>query len=380
MAAFDRVEQTEIAGLEVALARSRFDARRGETQLAKDRLQSLVDNNPASELGPVGEYIALIEAGEALPKLSVKREAAIALTVPAFEFFVRNQSTDGAETFLRFARWIDPEFDQTALWLAGLLEETHELTVEPDVEAEVLALYRSISDESAYVVSARLSESNIFFDQDRDDVAIGILERLAEEHPSYYTREALGRARFFRENWEEALPFYDALVESLSEEELAANPQPLRLRAIIYERLDRWSEAEADFKRVLSFAPDDADTLNYLGYTWVDRGENLEEAFDMIERALELEPQSGAITDSLGWAYYKLGKYEQAKTYLEDAVVLTPYSATIIDHLGDVYWRLGRKREATFQWKRALEFDPTEEERETIEAKLAAGPNAVPAQ
>lgn len=378
--AFDRVEETGIAGLEVALARSRFDAKRGETEEARARLQSLVDNNPASALGPVGDYIERLDAGRNLPTPSIKTDAAIALTVPAFEFFVRNQSNDGAETFLRFARWIDPDLDQTALWLASLLEETHDLSAEPEVEAEVLSLYRSISDQSPYVVSARLSESNIFFDQDRDEIAIGVLEKLAKDHPSYYTREALGRARFFRENWEEALPFYDTLVESLTEEDLAANPEPLRLRAIIYERLDRWPEAEADFQRVLSYAPEDADTLNYLGYTWVDRGENLEEAFDMIEKALRLEPDSGAITDSLGWAHYKLGQYEEAKKYLEDAVVLTPYSATIVDHLGDVYWRLGRKREATFQWKRALEFDPTDKERETIEAKLAAGPNAIPAE
>ena len=380
IAAFDFVEETGIANAEYNLARARFDARRGEVEAARERLQALVDENPATALGPVGAYLERLDAGRSLPKLSVRAEAARALTVPVFEFFYRNQSADGAETYLRFARWIDPDFDQAALWLAGLLEETHDLTAEDAVRAEVLALYRSIGDDSPYVVNARLAESNIFFDQDQDDIAIRLLETLADEHPSYYTREALGRARFFRENWEEALPFYDQLVESLSEDELKANPDPLRLRGIIFERLDRWPEAQADFKRVLSYTPDDADTLNYLGYTWVDRGENLGEAFDMIEKALELEPQSGAITDSLGWAHYKLGRYGEAKKYLEDAVVLTPYSATIIDHLGDAYWRLGRKREATYQWKRALEYDPTDKERAAIEAKLSAGPNAVPAQ
>ena len=378
--AFDAVEEAGIGSLEYSLARARFDVRRGKPELARERLQALVNDNAVSELGPVGDYLARLDAGKTLPKLSVKAEAARALTVPAFEFFVRNQSVQGAETYLRFARWIDPDFDQAAIWLASLLEETHSLSEDAEARAEVLALYRSIDDNSPYVVSARLGESNVYFDQDDDDTAIGILEAVAKSHPSYYTQEALGRARFFRENWEEALPFYNALVESLSVEELKANPDPLRLRGIIFERLGRWQEAEADFKRVLEYTPDDADTLNYLGYTWVDRGENLEEAFDLIEKAVELQPQSGAITDSLGWAHYKLGRYSEAKKYLEDAVVLTPYSATIIDHLGDAYWRLGRKREATYQWKRALEYDPTDEERATIEAKLAAGVNAVPAQ
>ena len=378
-AAFDAVEETGIANLELDLSVARFEAANGNAQAAIDRLQALVDENPGARLGPIGDYLDRLESGRALPKLSPRAQASRAMTVPAFEFFVRNQSNEGAETYLRLARWADPDNEQAALWLASLLEETHDLESEPSVRDEVLSLYRSIGDDSPYVVSARLSESNIFFQQEQDEVAIGILEQLAADHPSYFTREALGRARFFRENWAEALPFYDELVNGLSDNELGANPEPLRLRAIIYERLDRWQEAEADFRRVLDIEPDNAETLNYLGYTWVDRGENLEEAFDLIEKAVELEPQSGAITDSLGWAHYKLGRYGQAKDYLEDAVVLTPYSATIIDHLGDAYWRLGRLREARYQWERALEYDPTDEERAAIEAKLAAGADAVPA-
>ena len=74
----------------------------------------------------------------------------------------------------------------------------------------------------------------------------------------------------------------------------------------------------------------------------------------------------------------RLGEYEEAKVNLEKAVALSPSSATIIDHLGDVYWKLGRKREAGFQWKRALEFDPTDEERATIDIKLVGGLEAVP--
>lgn len=378
IAAFDRVEQSGIARLEYNLSRARFDAARGETALARTRLEAMISDNQAAEIGPIGDYLDRVIAGDDLPKLSIRDEAARALTEPAFAFFVRNKSTEGAEVFLRFARWVEPDFDRSALWLADLIEETHP---EPDeaTRAELFALYRGVEPDDPYYVNAQLGEANLYFDQDKDDVATEMLERLAESHPSYYTREALGRVRFFRENWEGALPFYDTLVESLSEEELAVNPTPLRLRGIIFERLGRWDEAEADFQRVLSYKPDDADTLNYLGYTWVDRGENLEEAFELIEKAVELEPNSGAITDSLGWAHYKLGRYEEAKTYLERAVVLTPYSATIIDHLGDVYWRLGRKREAAYQWKRALEYDPTDEERETIKLKIDSGINATPA-
>ena len=112
----------------------------------------------------------------------------------------------------------------------------------------------------------------------------------------------------------------------------------------------------------------------------MDRGENLTEAFDMIRRAIQIEPNSGAIVDSLGWAHYKLGQYSEAKAKLEDAVALSPSSATIVDHLGDVYWKLGRYREAGYQWERALEFDPTEEERGQIQQKLKGGLEAVSAR
>lgn len=377
-AIFDTVEASGITPLEYSLARARFEASNNMQEAAIKRLEAMVEENAAAEIGPAGTYLKRLKAGERLPKLSERAEAARALTDPSFAFFVRNQSVDGAETFLRFARWIDPDFDRAAIWLSGLLEETHP-DMDPVTRGEIIALYDSVGDGSPYYVNARMGLANQLFDEEQDDRAIAILEELSTTHPSYFTREALGRARFFRENWAEALPFYTELVESLSEEELTANPEPLRLRGIIFERLERWTEAEADFLRVLDYKPNDADTLNYLGYTWVDRGENLTRAFDLIEKAVALEPNSGAIVDSLGWAHYKLGRYEEAKKYLEKAVVLTPYSATIIDHLGDAYWRVGRKREATYQWRRALEFDPTDDEIAAIQTKLDAGPDAVPA-
>ena len=218
-----------------------------------------------------------------------------------------------------------------------------------------------------------LSLATLYLRRDDDDEALSILEKSYARNPINATRETLGRVRIFRENYEEALPVYDSLLASLSDEDLKADVEPLYYRAICYERLDQWDKSVVDFRRVLEIDPDNADALNYLGYTWVDRGENLKEAFDMIRKAVELEPDSGAITDSLGWAHYKLGEYDDAKTHLEKAVVLTPSSATIVDHLGDVYWKLGRYREAGYQWERALDFDPTEEEESNIRIKLDGG-------
>lgn len=370
----DAVDELGVASIESLLTRTHILEDAGRTDEAIKGLEDVLADNEGLSIGPVSSYLDRLKAGQALPKYSARAQAARALTDPAFEFFARNRSIDGAELYLQMARWLEPEQTKSALWLGSILEDHGE-------EGQQVAynLYTSIKSGDPHYIRAQLSVANIYVNQDQDDKAIKVLEDLNAREQSFLTRERLGFMRFLRENYEEALPFYKELVESMSDEEILANVAPLRYRAIIYERLNRWPEAEADFKRVLKLVPDDVDTLNYLGYTWVDRGENLEEAFDMIRKAVEQDPQSGAIVDSLGWAHYKLGEYQKAKENLEKAVALSPSSATIIDHLGDVYWKLGRKREAGFQWKRALEFDPTDKERATIEIKLKGGLDAVPA-
>jgi len=370
----DAVDETGVASVESLLTRIRVLAAAGKTDEAITLLEETLSENEGLSIGPVGLYLDLLKAGETLPEFDARMEAGRALTDPAFGFFARNRSTDGAELYLRFSHWIEPDYKKTTLWLGSLLEDRGD-----DGQQEAYSLYNNVADDNPYYIRTQLNIAQIYFNREQDDKAVETLENLNTREQSVLTRESLGRARFFRENYEEALPFYKALVDSLTDEELTANIEPLRFRGIIYERLKRWPEAESDFKRVLELVPDDVDTLNYLGYTWVDRGENLTEAFEMIREAVKQQPQSGAIVDSLGWAHYKLEEYDEARENLEKAVSLSPSSATIIDHLGDVYWKLGRKREAGFQWKRALEFDPTDEERATIELKLDKGLDAVPA-
>jgi tetratricopeptide (TPR) repeat protein len=150
-------------------------------------------------------------------------------------------------------------------------------------------------------------------------------------------------------------------------------------RASSLIELDRFNEAETDLKRAVEIAPEEPIALNYLGYSWIERGLNLDDAFKMIEKAVALRPQSGAIIDSLGWAHYQRGDYQEALPHLEKAAALEPGDPTVTDHLGDVYWRLGRKVEAQFQWTRALELDPTDRARKAIEEKLKSGIKQEPA-
>ena len=119
--------------------------------------------------------------------------------------------------------------------------------------------------------------------------------------------------------------------------------------------------------------PDQPDVLNYLGYSWVIRGERIQQALGMLQKAFLAQPDSGEIADSLGWAYYNLGDFRQAVQRLERAVSLSPVSPEITDHLGDAYWRAGRKTEAQFQWRRVLTLSPTAELKAAAEKKLESG-------
>ena len=144
-------------------------------------------------------------------------------------------------------------------------------------------------------------------------------------------------------------------------------------RGICEERSKQWSKAEADMRKALELQPEQPHVLNYLGYSWIDQGINLDEGMKMIKRAVDQRPDDGYIVDSLGWAYYRIGNYEDAVKNLERAIDLKPEDPTINDHLGDAYWRVGRTLEAKFQWAHARDLKPEPEELPKIEAKIENG-------
>lgn len=145
------------------------------------------------------------------------------------------------------------------------------------------------------------------------------------------------------------------------------------MRAVARDRSDDWTGAEADLQKALTLQPDEPELLNYLGYAWIDRGQNLGAAMDMVQKAVAANPRSGAMIDSLGWAYFRMGDYRNAVEYLERAVTLEPSDTDINDHLGDAYWMVGRQIEARFQWTRVLQLKPEAAMKAKAESKLANG-------
>lgn len=144
-------------------------------------------------------------------------------------------------------------------------------------------------------------------------------------------------------------------------------------RAVSLEKLGKWDEAESDFIKSLELNPDQPEVLNYLAYSWLEQNKNLNTAKEMIEIAYKANPDDPHIIDSMGWAFYKLGKYKEAVTHLERAVALKPYDPILHDHLGDAYWKIGRKIEAKFQWNHALNYDKEDQYTEILQQKIDHG-------
>jgi Flp pilus assembly protein TadD len=175
-----------------------------------------------------------------------------------------------------------------------------------------------------------------------------------------------------RERFAEAVDVYDRAFERYPN----GAPESWAMhytRGIALERAQMWDRAEDDFKRALKLNPEEASVLNYLGYSWLDRGKNVTEAREMIELALSKKPQDGYIIDSLGWAMFLMGEYDNAVAQLERAVAMNPSDPTINEHLGDAYWKVGRKSEARFQWRRALSMEPETDQAEDIRKKMLRG-------
>jgi Flp pilus assembly protein TadD len=242
--------------------------------------------------------------------------------------------------------------------------------------------YGRVPQDSFAYQHAALGRTDVLRRADRLDEATGELRTLADAFPETVRfRVALGDTLMQQDRFAEARDAYDLAIERF-EVDLPAQWPTYFQRAISAHKLDDWAAAEADFRKALVLSPEQPTVLNYLGYSLVERREKLDEALGMIERAVAARPDRGYIVDSLGWVFYRLGRYDEAVDQMERAVELEPVEPILNDHLGDTYWAVGRKREAEFQWSRALSFitddtDLTELNPARIRRKLEVGLDVV---
>ncbi|ODT83522.1 MAG: hypothetical protein ABS76_03085 [Pelagibacterium sp. SCN 64-44] len=371
----------------------------GNTQLALSLAQRAYDNEPyvarmaevyARMLANAGDFdgaTAVLDEFDAQglthPVIRIVREAVEArrrpgvfttsVQVGAAEMFhgigvalARDGSTDLGLVFLRLGVYLDPSSDVVALALGQLLDSAGQ-------HEAANAIYDAIPAKSPMKPTAvvRVAQ-NLDSMGDREEAIRRLRNIVATRADDLDAVSVLGDLLRYDEQYLASAEAYSAAL-AITGGASTSDWRFYYVRGIAYERAREWPKAEADFKRALELNPDQPQVLNYLGYSWIDMDMHLEEALAMIEKAVEAQPRDGYIIDSLGWAFYKLGRMEEAVETLERAVMLLPSDPEVNDHLGDAYWKVGRKLEARFQWNIARSVDAVGKVAERVGPKLAEG-------
>ncbi|WP_166417560.1 tetratricopeptide repeat protein [Cochlodiniinecator piscidefendens] len=275
--------------------------------------------------------------------------------------------------YARISSYLRADFTDAHLLTANLLEDLQLYDLATDVYSEIPV------DDPSYFIAA-MGRANSLYQAGQGEAAIEALRALARSHSGLaIVHSTLGDFLRRDDLFEESVAAYDSAIA------LYGTPEPNQwrtyyARGVSYERLGDWEASEENLRAALELSPGQPYVLNYLGYSLVEKQEKLDEALSMIEQAVAARPDDGFIIDSLGWVYYRLGRFDEAVAPMERAVELAPLDPILNDHLGDVLWVVGRHREAEFQWRRALSFEPAEEDAGRIRRKLEVGLDEVLAE
>jgi len=182
-------------------------------------------------------------------------------------------------------------------------------------------------------------------------------------------------ANFYKDNeyYEKSIKYYSLTLKEIKKDHFLV-PKILDRRGTSFERLGDWENAEKDLIESLKILPDQAHVLNYLAYSWIDKGINLDEGLEMLKKANQIRKEDGYIIDSLGWAYYAKKDYIEAERFLQRAVELLPFDPIINDHYADTLWMLNKNIQARYIWGNILKLDRVEQKlRDTISKKIIFG-------
>lgn len=343
---------------------ARLMALNGETELAQKRLKTF--RNEVGRHPALMRLSADIEADTVAPLQRLTAAEGIALSFYLTTAPQANQGYgDAPAVYFAMAVYLDPNLDSAkALW-ADTLDQAGR-------RDDAIAILESIPEESVHHTSAQGQLAWALRREERNTEALEIARETLARTNNRNIRVQLADLLQSLDRDGEAEETFTNVIEA----DEAVGEYDWRIyfaRGGARERLGEWPPAQNDLETAMSLNPNDPTIMNYLGYSWIDRGINLDEGLSLIEQALRLSPDSGAITDSLGWAHYKMGNYERAVFYLERAAALAPDIAEILDHLGDAYWQVGRFKEAGFQWERALKYTTDEREIDLLRKKLDGG-------
>jgi tetratricopeptide (TPR) repeat protein len=316
------------------------------------------------------EKIKAIESGAPLelPKQTTSPQIGLSEAICDMAQILSNGYSDSSRLFAQMSIYLNPSNSSAYELLAEIAADNKLYTEATDYLSKIDT---SQSPDKKIQVTRQIAFLQL--SAGHPDEAIRILKDLVESQNNVDAQIQIGDIYRSIENFEDALTAYNKAYEMVGNNITAPHWELSFARGITNERLKNWDAAEKDLKTALMFQPDQPYILNYLGYSWADQGVNLDKAAEMIEKAVRLKPDDGAIVDSLGWIYFRMGQYDKAVIVLERASQLAPTEPEINDHLGDAYWRVGRKSEARFQWSRATSFTKDTDMISKIQTKIDNG-------
>ena len=364
----DLLGKLDSPSLRFAVLAGNFFERQGQPELVDEIYAKYYLANPDTTLlvtygaedGEGGESAA------AVPILRSYKDGWAEVLFDLAGILSQERADEMALVHAHLALRLKPDLDLAHLLIGEIMEAQ-------DRNEAAIEAYRRIDPAARLSWAARLRVADALGRMERTEEAVVELEFLAAERPdSFEPLYRIGNLLRMQERFGEAADAYDRAYRRVAKSE-QHHWSLFYFRGISLERDGQWQRAEADFLKALELQPEQPYVMNYLAYSWVEQKLHLDEAQQMLVRAVELRPNDGYIVDSLGWVYYRVGDYEDAVTYLERAVELRPQDPVINDHLGDAYWRVGREQEARFQWRRSLSFKPEADQVPIIAAKIERG-------
>lgn len=362
---FERAYKLDDSALRVSDAYARWLSRNKDAAAATAVYEAFDKKLARHPL--VVEGIRETKAGKKLPPLAENPQQGAAEALYGIgASLTRRGGEDLALVYLQLALYLNPNHSLALLSLADLYESVKK-------PAMAIKVYERVPAASPLKRNAQIQLATDLDAVDRTEDGIKILNGVVADDPKDLEAiMALGNIERARKKFADCADTYSKGIDAQTGAE-KPNWVFYYFRGICFERSKQWAKAEGDLKKALEMQPEQPHVLNYLGYSWIDQGINLDDAMKMIRRAVDQRPDDGYIVDSLGWAYYRIADYENAVKNLERAIDLKPEDPTINDHLGDAYWRVGRTLEARFQWAHARDLKPEADELPKIEAKLRDG-------
>ncbi len=356
--------------LRMAQIMASWKARQGEPDAARVELQQMAETHPT-----LAAALPNLEAHVGDPVISNANDGLAEAYLSIAGVLNQPSQTLLQVTFLRFALAMRPDLAAARLLLANVQAGGNQPgpnAAPPSANQmrDALATLQPIPPHDPLYVPAALQEATLMAGLGQNDQAVALLTQLAAQNNDIDALETAGDVLRDNSQFGQAIGYYDRAIALLPRPAASGAWSLYYDRAICRDESGDWKAAEPDLQTALSLSPNQPYVLNYLGYTWALRGENLKQAAAMLKQAAGLAPNEGAIVDSLGYVNLKEGDTQNAVKLLTQAVEMDPDDAEVNAHLGDAFYAAGLRLQADYQWQRALSLKPDTKLQAEITDKL----------